>query len=178
MRDFYDVLGISRNAGLAEIKSAYRAIALATHPDKTGNDADASARFTEATQAFETLSDDNKRRLYDRGYVTIGSLRDLYFRHEVGLKVMEKMLPVAPAAPERGADLLLVRSVTPELLITGGSMPIEITDPTTGNAREEIMIVPPDSANRPWCRMVGLGVPGKNGAPAGDLLVYLVSRKA
>eukprot|EP00928_Gymnodinium_smaydae_P053736 TRINITY_DN37662_c0_g1_i1.p1 TRINITY_DN37662_c0_g1~~TRINITY_DN37662_c0_g1_i1.p1 ORF type:complete len:828 (-),score=90.68 TRINITY_DN37662_c0_g1_i1:253-2736(-) len=60
-RSFYDVLGVSSTASLPEIRAAFRAKALATHPDKGGN----AAEFNNITLAFETLSDDAKRAEYD-----------------------------------------------------------------------------------------------------------------
>jgi len=65
-RDFYEVLGVAKNADLATIKKAYRALALQYHPDRNPGNKDAEAKFREATEAYEVLSDDNKRRQYDQ----------------------------------------------------------------------------------------------------------------
>lgn len=64
-RDFYDILGVSRDAPADEIKSAYRKLARKYHPDVNKSD-DAGARFREATEAYEALSDPEKRKLYDQ----------------------------------------------------------------------------------------------------------------
>lgn len=64
-RDYYEVLGISREATESEVKKAYRGKALKYHPDKNPGDADAEASFKEVSEAFEVLSDDQKRTLYD-----------------------------------------------------------------------------------------------------------------
>ncbi len=64
--DLYEVLGVDRSASAADIKSAYRKLAVKYHPDKTGNDPDAEARFKEISHAYEVLSDDQKRAAYDR----------------------------------------------------------------------------------------------------------------
>ncbi|MEO0482341.1 MAG: DnaJ C-terminal domain-containing protein [Planctomycetota bacterium] len=64
-RDFYEVLGIKRGADADEIKRAYRALARVHHPDVSKAD-DAQARFTEIQEAYDVLSDPEKRRLYDR----------------------------------------------------------------------------------------------------------------
>lgn len=66
MTDYYEVLEIPRNAGSDEIKKAYRKKALQFHPDKNPGDADAEKRFKEISEAYEVLSDDNKRSVYDR----------------------------------------------------------------------------------------------------------------
>ena len=65
-RDYYEVLGISKQAGADEIKSAYRKLALQYHPDRNPDNKEAEDKFKEATEAFEVLSDDNKRARYDR----------------------------------------------------------------------------------------------------------------
>lgn len=65
-RDYYEVLGLGKQAGADEIKSAYRKLALQYHPDRNPDNKEAEEKFKEATEAFEVLSDDNKRARYDR----------------------------------------------------------------------------------------------------------------
>jgi len=65
-RDYYDVLQVHRNASKDEIKKAYRKKALEYHPDKNPGDQEAEERFKEAAEAYEVLSDDNKRARYDK----------------------------------------------------------------------------------------------------------------
>ena len=62
MSDFYDVLGVSRNATDDEIKRAYRALARKYHPDANPNDPAAGERFKEISVAYETLRDPERRR--------------------------------------------------------------------------------------------------------------------
>jgi molecular chaperone DnaJ len=65
-RDYYDVLGVGRDADDAAIKKAYRKLALELHPDRNPGDAGAEARFKEAAEAYAVLSDAEKRARYDR----------------------------------------------------------------------------------------------------------------
>ncbi len=65
-RDYYEVLGVSKDATEQEIKSAFRKLAKKYHPDLNKDDPDASEKFKEAQEAYEVLSDENKRSQYDR----------------------------------------------------------------------------------------------------------------
>ena len=64
-RDYYEVLGVSRDADDATVKKAFRRLARELHPDVNAHDPDAEAKFKEAAEAYEVLSDDERRRLYD-----------------------------------------------------------------------------------------------------------------
>lgn len=66
MAEYYDILEISRTATADEIKKAYRKKALQYHPDKNPGDAQAEKRFKEVSEAYEVLSDEKKRQIYDR----------------------------------------------------------------------------------------------------------------
>ena len=65
-RDYYEVLGVRREADAEEIKRAYRRLAMQYHPDRNVGDPEAEARFKEATEAYDVLHDAEKRRRYDR----------------------------------------------------------------------------------------------------------------
>jgi len=65
-RDYYEVLGVSKNASADDIKRAYRRMAMKYHPDKNPGDSEAETRFKECAEAYEVLSDAEKRRRYDQ----------------------------------------------------------------------------------------------------------------
>ncbi len=94
-RDPYEVLGVSRDASEQQIKKAFRALARELHPDVNAHDPDAESKFKEAAEAYEILSDSERRATYDRygheglssggyapnfdGFSSIGDLFDAFF---------------------------------------------------------------------------------------------------
>ena len=69
MRDPYQILGVSKGASEAEIKSAYRKLAKKLHPDANKHDPKAASRFAEINAAYEIVGDDDKRKAFDRGEI-------------------------------------------------------------------------------------------------------------
>ena len=69
MRDPYDILGVSKSASEAEIKSAYRKSAKKLHPDANKTDPKAASRFSELNAAYEIVGDSDKRKAFDRGEI-------------------------------------------------------------------------------------------------------------
>ena len=65
-RDYYEILGVSKSAGAAELKKAYRRLAMKHHPDRNPDDASAEEKFKEAKEAYDVLNDDQKRAAYDQ----------------------------------------------------------------------------------------------------------------
>ena len=60
-KDYYKILGVSKDASQDEIKKAYRKLAIKLHPDRNPGDKEAEAKFKEAAEAYEVLGDENKR---------------------------------------------------------------------------------------------------------------------
>ena len=64
-KDYYKILGVSKDASQDEIKKAYRKLAIKLHPDRNPGDKEAEAKFKEAAEAYEVLGDEKKRKEYD-----------------------------------------------------------------------------------------------------------------
>ena len=86
-RDYYEILGISQKSDAGEIKKAYRKLAMKYHPDRNPGDLEAENAFKECTEAYEVLSDDQKRQIYDTygheglknsGYRGPGNFEDVF----------------------------------------------------------------------------------------------------
>jgi molecular chaperone DnaJ len=120
MKDYYQVLGVDPDAGPDEIKKAFRRLARESHPDANPDDPTAEARFREIAEAYEVLSDPQKRARYDRGetlefgdlFANFGSLNDLLnsFFGGGGFGFGDPF--GAQAQPRSGQDLLVEAEVT------------------------------------------------------------------
>ncbi|MBI2340521.1 MAG: DnaJ domain-containing protein [Deltaproteobacteria bacterium] len=88
-KDYYEVLGVERSADDAEIKKAYRQMAVKFHPDKNPGDKSAEEKFKEASEAYEVLSHPDKRQIYDQfghqglegvGFTGFAGMEDIFER--------------------------------------------------------------------------------------------------
>jgi len=135
-RDYYDVLGVKRNASEEEIKKAYRRLARQYHPDVNKAN-DAEARFKEINEAYEVLSDREKRERYDRfghlgtqggfqpggGFAGFGGIEDI-FEDFFGFGARSRAH--ARQTPQRGADLRYNLSISFEEAAFGVEKELEI----------------------------------------------------
>lgn len=140
MSDFYEILGVDKNATKDEIKSAFRKKARQYHPD-VNKAPDAEAKFKELGKAYETLMDDNKRATYDRygedglrdaGFNTsgpfeggFGDLNDIFESFFGGFGFSERA--TNPNSPQNGADLRLNLQVEFEEAVFGVKKEVKIS---------------------------------------------------
>src|SRR5690606_13375857 len=137
-RDYYEVLGVQRSADPDELKKAYRRLAMKYHPDRNPNDPDAEAKFKEAKEAYEILSDKGKRAAYDRfghagvepggtgfgnGFGGADAFSDIFG------DVFGDIFGAGPRSRTqmyRGADLRYELELTLEQAVTGDTVEIDI----------------------------------------------------
>jgi DnaJ-class molecular chaperone len=170
-RDYYEVLGVGRDANKAEVKTAFRRLARELHPDVNDHDPEAEEKFKEAAEAYEVLSDPERRRSYDaygheglRGGGTpggFGSVEDIFqaFFGGVGFEVRR--------GPMRGQDL--IHSV--EISAVDAMLGKKVKIPSHEGERE--IELPPGVQPGAQFALRGHGMPGANGGPPGDLVIAI-----
>jgi molecular chaperone DnaJ len=133
-RDFYDVLGVTKKASADEIKKAYRKLARKYHPDRNPDDPSAEGRFKEVQEAYDTLSDPEKRKQYDAGGMFAGFGRGgggagPGFASDLGdifSSIFGRGRGAGPA-PIRGRDLETDVSLTFQQAMEGAQVPVNVT---------------------------------------------------
>lgn len=146
-RDYYEVLGVSRDATQEEIKKAYRRLALKYHPDKNPGNKEAEEKFKEAAEAYAVLSDPEKRAHYDRfGHAGVGEQPFTGFSPDIFADFADILGSFfgfegifgrrASSGPQRGADLRTVVRISFEEMASGVEkvlhVPREENCPTCG----------------------------------------------
>jgi molecular chaperone DnaJ len=150
-RDYYEILGVNREADADEIKKAYRKLAVKFHPDKNPGDKQAEEKFKELGEAYEALSDPQKRAAYDQyghaafdprqragrgGFGGAGNFHDPFdiFREVFsagGGSIFESFFGGGrdPSTPQRGDDLRYDLEITLEEAALGCEKEISVTKP-------------------------------------------------
>jgi molecular chaperone DnaJ len=124
-RDPYDVLGVSRDADEQQIKKAFRGLARELHPDVNKHDPEAEEKFKEAAEAYEILSDSERRAVYDRygheglgsrgfesGFAGFGSFADIFDAFFGGGDAFGSVFGGAAAGPIQGGDIAVAVEVS------------------------------------------------------------------
>jgi DnaJ-class molecular chaperone len=173
-RDYYDVLGVDRDASAAEVKRAFRGLARELHPDVNDHDPEAEEKFKAAAEAYEVLSDPERRRAYDRfgheglraggfapggaGFGSIDEIFQAFFGGGgFGFEVRR--------GPMRGQDLIHTVEVSAVEAMLGAKIKV----PSHEGERE--IELPAGTQPGSQFALRGHGMPGVNGGPPGDLVI-------
>jgi molecular chaperone DnaJ len=124
MSDYYKTLGISKEASTDDIKKAYRKLAMKYHPDKNNGNKEAEIKFKEVSEAYETLKDPNKRKLYDNPNMGFNPFDDMF---NFGFGFPGHQRKRNRNAPMNGRDLKFVVDVKLNKFLFGGEEIIDVT---------------------------------------------------
>ncbi|MDF1740077.1 MAG: DnaJ C-terminal domain-containing protein [Verrucomicrobiales bacterium] len=197
-QDYYEVLGVDRDASDGEIKKAFRKLARTLHPD-VAKDGDVSEeKFKKVNEAYEVLGDPEKRKKYDKlganwehgsdfgggyGHPGGGGQYEYNFGGSTGFSdFFESMFGnrtsgdpfgyggAAPNRPARGRDIESDLLVTLDEVINGGERMLQLQSPS-GKPRKFKVKIPKGIKAGQSIRCAGLGSPGVNGGKTGDLFL-------
>jgi len=201
-RDYYSVLGVSKGASEREIKKAYKKLAMKYHPDKNPGDQAAEAAFKETKEAYETLSDADKRRQYDQfGHAAFenggfggqgrsqgfgGGFEDIFgdaFRQRgqgfggSGFGGFEDMFSQGRSRqprPQKGQDFEFPLTIDFADAIQGAEKVVEL--PINGQQKKINVKIPRGIKQDEKIRFSGKGGSGTHGGPAGDMYIKIAIR--
>lgn len=173
-RDYYEVLDVERGASGAEVKRAFRKLARELHPDVNAHDPQAEEKFKVAAEAYEVLSDPERRATYDRfgheglrsggfppggGFSSVEEIFQAVFGGAFGFEVRR--------GPMRGQDLVHAIELSAVQAMLGATVKV----PSHEGEREiELPAGVPPGAQ---FALRGQGLPGSNGGPPGDLRIVI-----
>jgi DnaJ-class molecular chaperone len=169
--DYYEILGVDRDANKAEVKTAFRRLARELHPDVNDHDPEAEEKFKAAAEAYEVLSDPERRRAYDAygheglrgagaapgGFGSVEDIFQAFFNGNFGFEVRR--------GPMRGQDLIH----TVEISAIDAMLGIKIKIPSHEGERE--IELPAGIQPGSQFALRGHGMPGANGGPSGDMVI-------
>lgn len=188
-KDYYQTLGVARDADLEQIKKAYRKLARTYHPD-VSKAPDAEARFKEAAEAYATLKDTGKRAAYDElGHPAPGaefapppqwredfaaggaSFEDLDLADLLAALGRGQGAGAASPRPLKGRDFESAITLSLAQAKKGSSVKLNLADPTGERTLE--VTIPPGVRQDQKLRLRGQGGKGHNGAPDGDIYLHI-----
>jgi DnaJ-class molecular chaperone len=169
--DYYEILGVGRDANKAEVKTAFRRLARELHPDVNDHDPEAEEKFKAAAEAYEVLSDPERRRAYDAygheglrgaggapgGFGSVEDIFQAFFNGSFGFEVRR--------GPMRGQDLIH----TVEISAIDAMLGAKIKVPSHEGERE--IELPAGTQPGSQFALRGHGMPGANGGPPGDMVI-------
>jgi DnaJ-class molecular chaperone len=170
--DYYEILGVGRDASEADVKRAFRRLARELHPDVNDHDPEAEEKFKAAAEAYEVLSDPERRRVYD-AYGAEG-LRSGGFAPDAFSSVEEIFQAFFGGrgfgfefrrGPMRGQDLLHRVEISAVDAMLGAKVRV----PSHEGGRE--IELPPGTQPGTRFALRGHGLPGSEGGPPGDLVI-------
>jgi len=203
-RDYYDILGVNKNASDEELKKAYRKLAMKYHPDRNPNKKEAEERFKELNEAYAVLSDKEKRKQYDtfgqEGFRQRFSQEDIFrgfdfediFSNLFGGRGRREFRSGGRGgfdfsdlfgrggyqdmgrAPQKGEDMYYEWPITLEEAAFGGEKKVSL--PKEGKVEEIYVKIPPGIPSGKKLRVAGKGAAGRNGGPPGDLYLQISIR--
>ena len=193
MRDPYEVLGVARDATADQIRRAYRALAKTSHPDLHPGDKQAEERFKEASAAYELLSDEEKRRQFDRGEIDASGapkMREQFYRDFAegaggarysGSGSFENAADLDDIIQDlfggrgggrtvrmRGGDVGYRLEIGLVEAVNGAKIPLRLADGATIE-----VTIPRGVTEGQTLRLKGKGSPGIGGGPSGDALIEI-----
>ena len=199
-RDYYETLGLTKSATEKEIKKAYKKLAMKYHPDKNPDNPKAEDTFKEVKEAYEILTDKEKRAAYDQfGHQAFDPSRGAghqrqYQQSGAGYGEFDDLFgdmfsrgrggnPFGGfgqqrARPQRGEDVQFKMDVDLEDVILGNQKVIElpIFEGQQQVTKKINIKIPMGIENGEKIRLAGKGKPGFNGAPSGDVLIEIQAR--
>jgi len=197
--DYYKILGVNKNAAGAEIKKAYRKLAMKYHPDHAGDDKNAEAKFKQISEAYAVLSDKEKRKNYDTfgstGFRQRYSQEDIFKGFDFTDILKEFGFGGTHSCPGRrsfsfgggtpfgnqarqhqtsikGSDFVYELPLTLQEVATGTSKTVQFK--RAGYTEKITVKIPKGMVTGKKLRLAGKGEPGPYGGPPGDL--YILSK--
>lgn len=169
--DYYEILGVGRDANKAEVKTAFRRLARELHPDVNDHDPEAEEKFKVAAEAYEVLSDPERRSAYDAygheglrgaggapgGFGSVEDIFQAFFSGNFGFEVRR--------GPMRGQDLIHQVEISAIDAMLGAKIKV------SSHEGEREIELPAGIQPGSQFALRGHGMPGANGGPPGDMVI-------